>query len=110
VPLHVRREKERGYNQSELLAAHVSQGVGVPLLRSALCRVRYTASQARLDTVARRQNVSGAFVCRDARLRGKRVALVDDVCTTGSTLEACSAALKEGGARSVLGLTVARAV
>jgi ComF family protein len=110
VPLHARREKERGYNQSELLAAQLGQSAGIPVLCRALCRVRYTASQARLDEEARRHNVRQAFACEDGQMRGKRVLLIDDVCTTGATLEACSAALKAGGARSVLGLTVARAV
>lgn len=110
VPLHPRREKERGYNQSELLARYLGQAVGAPLLSNALCRVRYTASQAHLGAAARLENVAGAFACHSGDLLGERVVLIDDVCTTGATLVACSAALKTGGARSVLALTVARAV
>lgn len=109
VPLHVRRLRERGYNQSELLAVCIGQSLGVPVVCDVLRRSRYTLAQTRLSGAERRKNVAGAFVCAGRGLRGKRVVLVDDVCTTGSTLEACSIALKAGGARSVWALTVARA-
>ena len=69
-----------------------------------------TASQTRLGTHERRENVANAFACADDRLQGKRVALVDDVCTTGATIEACGTALRAGGVASVWALTVARAV
>jgi ComF family protein len=109
VPLHVRRLRERGYNQSELLAVRSGQSLGIPVVCDVLRRSRYTLAQTRLSGAERRQNVAGAFVCAGMGLRGKRVVLVDDVCTTGSTLEACSIALRAGGARSVWALTVARA-
>jgi ComF family protein len=110
VPLHRRRLRERGYNQSQLLALRLSALVGVPVVHDVLQRVRYTASQTRLGVHERRENVANAFSCSDDRLQGKRVALVDDVCTTGSTLEACGAALRAGGVASAWALTVARAV
>ncbi len=67
-------------------------------------QVQTTNSEERI------QNVAGAFVCRDRRLQGKYVILVDDVCTTGSTLDACAAALKEGGIPSIWGITLAREI
>ena len=109
VPLHARRQRERGYNQSHLLAAYVGQSLGIPVVCDVLRRNRYTLAQTRLSGAERRQNVAGAFACAGPGLCDKRVVLVDDVCTTGSTLEACSVALKAGGARSVWALTVARA-
>ncbi len=110
VPLHPRRRRERGYNQAALLALRLGEGVGLPVLTDALRRVRNTRSQTRLNARQRRQNVAGAFACAGEGVRGQRVLLVDDVCTTGATLEACSIALKEGGARSVWALTLARAL
>lgn len=109
VPLHPRRRRERGYNQSLLLAKRVERGTGVTVLDGVLRRHRYTMSQTHLGVQERRQNVSGAFACVDGRLAGKNVVLIDDVCTTGSTLESCSVALYAGGARSVRALTLARA-
>ena len=110
VPLHRRRLRERGYNQSRLLALRLSTSVGVPVVDDALRRIRYTASQTRLGMHERHENVVNAFSCVSDRLQGKRVALVDDVCTTGATLEACGAALRAGGVASVWAVTVARAV
>jgi len=109
VPLHKQRLRERGYNQALLLAQYLGKAVGVPVVRDALSRVRYTASQAHLGARERRENVAGAFRCAMGQLQGRRVLLIDDVCTTGSTLEACCMALKLGGAQSVWALTVARA-
>jgi competence protein ComFC len=109
VPLHRRRVRERGYNQSRLLAEHLGHSVGVPVVCDALRRTRYTVSQTHLSADERRQNVAGAFFCANLSLQDKRALLIDDVCTTGSTLEACSVALRAGGARSVWALTLARA-
>jgi competence protein ComFC len=109
VPLHPRRRRERGYNQSLLLAKRVERAAGVPVVNGVLHRHRYTMSQTHLGATERRQNVAGAFSCADDRLAGKNVVLIDDVCTTGSTLESCSVALYAGGACSVRALTLARA-
>ena len=109
VPLHRRRLRERGYNQSALLAIHLGRKVELPVLCDVLQRNRYTMSQVDLGWRERRENVADAFSCVDRRLAGKHVLLVDDVCTTGSTLDACSVALRSGGARSVHAFTVARA-
>ncbi len=111
VPLHSRRTRERGYNQAELLAGEIERGTGFPMLNSALRRTRAGASQARTASAAdRTRNVSGAFTCTDVSVSGKRILLIDDVCTTGATLESCAGALCAGGASNVVGLTVAREV
>lgn len=109
VPLHPSRQQRRGYNQAALLAWALSRRIGLPMDEDALCRVRDTASQMRLQAADRHRNVEDAFRCPTHRMRGRRVLLVDDVCTTGATLEACADALREGGARQVWGLTLARA-
>lgn len=108
VPLHAARLRERGYNQAALLARALARRVGLPLDERTLIRQRATASQVDLDVSRRKENVRGAFCCSDRTLAGRRVLLVDDVCTTGATLEACAVALYEGGARSVQALTLAR--
>ncbi len=107
VPLHRSRRRERGFNQAEDLAGKV----GVPVV-TALRRVRATASQATLPAAQRHRNVRGAFEVtrRGLALRGTRVVLIDDVATTGATLDACARALKECGVAEVRALTVARVV
>jgi ComF family protein len=109
VPLHWRRQWQRGFNQSELLARATAARYGIPLVR-ALGRVRATATQAGLSNTRRRQNVDTAFACRrGARgLAGKRILLIDDVLTTGSTAAACARVLKRAGAARVALLAVAR--
>jgi ComF family protein len=109
VPLHARRLAERGYNQAALLARHAADELGVPLDARALVRLRDTPQQANLVREARLANVARAFRARPpAALRGGRVLLVDDVATTGATLEACRDALLEAGAAEVTALVVAR--
>jgi len=108
VPLHPRRLRRRGYNQASLLAIEVGRLSGLPVVEGALVRVRDTVSQARSASAAeRRSNVHGAFECPQG-LHGVKVLLIDDVCTTGATLDACAAALKAAGAASIWGLTTAR--
>jgi ComF family protein len=115
VPLHPARQRERGYNQAELLARAFGDRIGLPVVNTGLRRARSTRPQISLNASDRRENVQDAFTYQprtadqgDA-VRGRRVLVVDDVCTTGSTLEACSLALKAGGASSVWGFTLARA-
>ena len=108
VPLHSMRERQRGYNQSRLLAAELGKRLGLPMLEG-LARQKDSPPQATSsDAQQRRANVEGAFVYRGPSLRGRRVLLVDDVTTTGATLEACAVVLREAGASSAWGLTVAR--
>jgi ComF family protein len=108
VPLHPSRFRERGYNQSELLARELGKLLGLSVNISTLQRVRQTRSQVTLRETERHQNVVGAFACGNMNLAGQKVLLIDDVCTTGSTLHACAAALKQSGVASVWGLTLAK--
>jgi len=111
VPLHQKRLRERGYNQSSLLAKELGKLTNLPVVDDCLIRQRHAPPQARSSTVEeRRSNVAGAFVCRDHRLQDKQVLLIDDVSTSGATLDACAAALKAAGATSVWGLVLAREI
>jgi ComF family protein len=109
VPLHPARFRERGYNQSELLARELSKLLGLGVNTTTLRRARATRTQMTLNQAERHQNVAGAFAYGDLNLTGQRVLLIDDVCTTGSTLQACADALKQSGVVAVWGLTLARA-
>ena len=111
VPLHRKRLKERGYNQSGLLARELSKLNERPFVDNCLIRQQPSPPQARTSSVEERQiNVAGAFTCRDRRLQDKQVLLIDDVATSGATLDACAGALKAAGATSVWGLTLAREI
>lgn len=111
VPLHARRLRSRGFNQALLLAELLGREWGVTLVRHPLKRVRWTEPQINLAAEQRRANVRGAFHVPDAKpVNGKRLLLVDDVFTTGSTVEECARVLKEAGASRVLVVTVSRAV
>lgn len=111
VPLHVKRLRSRGFNQAVLLGELLSREWGVPLKRRAMRRIRWTEPQISLSAAERRHNVKGAFSVADpALVAGKRVLLLDDVLTTGSTVEECSHMLRKAGAAQVLVITVARAV
>jgi ComF family protein len=111
VPLHPRRLRERGYNQSSLLAGELSRRIDLPVIEDCLIRVKQAQPQVRaVDVEERRRNVADAFVCRDEKVSGKQIILIDDVCTSGATLESCAAALKNKGATSVWGLTLAREI
>ncbi|MBI2868019.1 MAG: ComF family protein [Chloroflexi bacterium] len=110
VPMHPGRVRERGYNQAALLGGGVSRLLRAPMEERALRRVRATSPQATSSTREERQrNVQSAFAVVGA-LPGARVLLVDDVCTTGSTLSECALVLKEAGCASVFAVTVAREV
>jgi ComF family protein len=99
VPLHPSRLAERGFNQSALLARPIARRLGASLLPLALARVRETPQQTALDRGARMANVAGAFCVRQRnRVRGRAVLLVDDVRTTGATMDACARALIAAGA------------
>ncbi len=112
IPLAPARLRERGYNQSEVLADGLALRWNVPVWSDVVQRQRATRTQTRLTPADRLRNVSGAFRAERsarARLRGAHVVLVDDVVTTASTLNACAAALCEGGARIVSFVTFGRA-
>ena len=108
VPLGSRRQRERGYNQSERIAAALGGRIGAPVRTDLLRRTRETGTQTALTPEARRANLAGAFGAGDAR--GVAAVLVDDVFTTGATLVAAAEALAAAGAASVDGVTFARAL
>ena len=107
VPLHPGRLRERGYNQSALITKELAKRINLPIISQVLARSRETKTQTELGAAERRQNVMGAFVAHN--VQGRSVLLVDDVCTTGSTLEACADALRAAGADRVFAMTLARA-
>lgn len=110
VPLHPRRLRQRGFNQSLLLAELLEKAWQLPLQRQLLQRTRYTTSQTELSAEQRATNLRDAFAVSDpAAVTGKRVLLVDDVFTTGATLAECSRCLLQAGAVAVCCVTVARA-
>ena len=109
VPLHSARLRERGYNQSLLIAQGISSITKVPVI-NALERLFYSTTQTKLSSKDRMQNVQGIFSLTNAEpIRGKRLMLIDDVMTTGSTLEECAQVLLESGACSVSALTLTAA-
>lgn len=109
VPLHPRRLRERGYNQSELLARELSKLTLLPVINDSLIRQKFVLPQAKTHSVQeRRRNVKQAFICKKSALEHKQVLLIDDVATSCATLDACASALKSAGAISVWGIVLAR--
>ena len=109
VPLHPSRERQRGYNQAQLLAEALGRRIGLPVVKDAVRRVRATQPQVHLDARARQENVIGAFAEGDVSIRGRCPVLIDDVCTTSATLSACARVLWQAGATEVWAYTLARA-
>ena len=107
VPLHKRRLRDRGYNQSELLAKEAGKRMSLPVMDALIIRTRNTPPQVSLSLEERMRNVEGSFACV-GNAQGQRFIVVDDVVTTGSTVSACAAVLKAEGAESVWGLALAR--
>jgi ComF family protein len=111
VPMHENRLQRRGYNQSELLAGQLSGMISVPVRGDLIRRVRDNKPQARTTRVEeRRSNMENAFTCISNEVSGKDIIIIDDVCTSGATLEACAAALKLKGANQISGFTLAREI
>jgi len=111
VPMHAGRLKKRGYNQSELLAGQISATISVPVRGDLIKRVRDNKPQARTSCVEERwSNMRDAFTCVSNEVSGKDIIIIDDVCTSGATLEACAVALKSKGANKISGFTLAREI
>lgn len=111
VPLHPQRLRQREYNQSLLMADRLSRHMHIPLMLGCLLRNRPTQSQTSLSKKERLLNVRGAFsVTKPACIQGKRLLLVDDVFTTGTTLQECAKTLRRAGSSHVYGLTLARMI
>lgn len=110
VPLNKQKLSSRGYNQAKLIARPFSFAINRPLISNALFRTIDTKSQVGLSRNERILNVQDAFIVENDSIQGKRIILVDDVSTTGATLEACARALNKAGAKAIVGLTLAKAV
>lgn len=109
IPLDKKKIKQRGYNQSEELAKELSKIIEIPFLANILIKTKYTLPQMELSEEERRKNLKNVFTCKNTDIiRGKKIFLIDDVYTTGSTMEECSRVLKEAGAKEVWGIAVAR--
>jgi ComF family protein len=109
VPLSRQRLKQRGYNQAGLLGWPLAKALRVSYASQAIVRTRNTDTQVGLSIRERKENVNGAFGADPHIVRGKNVLIIDDVLTTGATMQACARAFLEAGAISVYGLTLARA-
>ncbi len=109
VPLHRERRAWRGFDQAEMLCDEIAEATGLPVWPDVIVRVRNTTPQVRLQGVSRLENVRGAFEARRRwKLRGRAVVVVDDVLTTGATINECAGVLRRAGAVAVYGLTITR--
>jgi len=109
IPLQNKKLKERGFNQSELLAEEVSNQIKIPLVIGVLIKIKNTPSQTKLKERERKENVKGAFSTKNINLvKDKKIILIDDVTTTGATLEEAAKVLKRAGAKLVWGLVLAK--
>jgi len=109
VPLHKKRQARRGYNQAELLAKEISQICKYKVINNKLVRIKFSKSQVELSGRARRENIKNAFLWKGKdEVKGKNVLVVDDVYTTGATLEECAKTLKSAGAKCVWAVVLAK--
>lgn len=110
VPLHRLKQRERGYNQSEYICRGISELTGIRVENGILQRIKFTQSQTRLTMMRRRENVAGAFELKSKnqhKLEGRIVLVVDDIITTGSTINGCAKILRSGGAGKVYAASAA---
>ena len=108
VPLHSRRERWRGFNQAEEIASVVASRLQLPLVKNTLIRIKHRQAQAKLNEAERQENVKACFSWRGDNLQQKNILLIDDVATTGATLNECAKILKQNGASQVWGLVAAK--
>jgi len=111
VPLERKKLKWRGFNQAEEIGKELANFFGIPLITNCLIKIKETLPQVELSDEERRENIKGAFLVKDKELiKNKKILLVDDVYTTGATMEECARVLKKAGAKEVIGIVIARAV
>lgn len=109
IPLHPTRMHERGYNQAELLAQRLARASALPISNTAIIRARHTSTQTKQGSRWERlENMEGAFQARNQAVHNRDIILVDDVCTTGATLNAAARSLCDAGATSITGVVLAR--
>ena len=107
VPIHHLKKVERGYNQSDYIVKGLSESLNIPYSTKLIKRIRHTESQTKLNMKQRSENVANAFKVTDVKkITGKNILVVDDVCTTGSTIQECGKALVKGGAKTVYACSV----
>lgn len=106
IPVHPSRKRQRGFNQAEILADQISLRLGIPVWKETLLRNKKTEPQKKLDAVQRLKNLEQAFVVQQDLKQVQSVILVDDIYTTGSTMEACTRALKAAGVKHVYYITI----
>ncbi|NMA85457.1 MAG: ComF family protein [Epulopiscium sp.] len=110
VPLHPKRQKKRGYNQAEEIGKELAKKLGIPLETNVLSRIKNTPPQSKLSPRARQNNMKEAFSVVDfSKVKGKVILIIDDIYTTGSTMEACKQELLHCGAKKVYLLTISKA-
>jgi competence protein ComFC len=110
IPLSTIRKKERGYNQAELLARPIARALKLPYENKIISRKKHTASQVGLSVKERQLNMQDAFEGNPRFVKGKSFLLIDDVATTGATMDACAKALLDAGSRRIYGLTLAKTI
>jgi len=110
VPLEKRKLKWRGFNQAEEIGKEISKFLNIPLINDILFKIKETLPQVELSEKEREENIKGVFIIRNReKILGKKILLVDDVYTTGSTMKECVQVLKKAGAKEVIGIVIARA-
>lgn len=109
VPLHKKKLKQRGFNQANEIAKELSKFLKIPLFDEVLIKMKQTPAQVELEKEEREKNIKGVFLCQKPELAtGKKILLVDDIFTTGSTMEECALILKQAGAKEIWGVVIAR--
>lgn len=109
IPLHKKKLKKRGFNQAEEIAKELSKNLKIPVFNDALIKTKQTPAQVELKKEEREENIKGVFLCQKPELvMGKKILLIDDIFTTGSTMEEGARVLKDAGAKEVWGVVVAR--
>lgn len=107
IPSHRRKEAKRGYNQSELLATFIAKRIDIEVSHNNLSKIKDTKDQNKLNRIERQENLLGSFKLKNREeIKDKRILLIDDIITTGSTMEECSRVLINNGAREVIGLAL----